>query len=364
MPEMIVGQIDQIVIRRLNDFIPDTDSPLILDCGANIGISALHFKRCFPKARIIAFEPDPALFAVLRSNLDRNDAADVQAVQAAVWTHTRGVSFAADGADGGRIYAAESGDRQTDHVPSVDLRDYLTEPVDLLKLDIEGAEYTVVPQALKRLSKVQNIVAECHINQSTLVSFGALLRHLRDAGFQTTFNTFGQWRDLVRRKPIEDSYYFEQYVAVYGWRTDRSNSASSCLPYLDLSVLMDVYREHNARRGPAQYRRSKKARWAKMAANAVALERPFNADGGACWTVRLPSSIADGDTQAQPNASRLVVFEEGEVMGPPHTEHAVIRKYGGGRFSHWCDVLYFSTSDGSDPNANGKTYAVAVADTE
>src|SRR5690606_29753371 len=33
-------------------------NPLIIDCGANIGLSVIYFKRHFPDARVIAFEPD------------------------------------------------------------------------------------------------------------------------------------------------------------------------------------------------------------------------------------------------------------------------------------------------------------------
>lgn len=40
-------------------FRAQTDSPLIFDCGSNIGLSILFFKKLYPKARVIGFEPDP-----------------------------------------------------------------------------------------------------------------------------------------------------------------------------------------------------------------------------------------------------------------------------------------------------------------
>jgi hypothetical protein len=40
----------------------------------------------------------------------------------------------------------------------------------------------------------------------------------------------------------------------------------------------------------------------------------------------------------------------------PHSLHEDIRRRGTGRFSHWGDCIYFSTSDGSDPNLNGRLY--------
>ncbi len=55
-------------------------------------------------------------------------------------------------------------------------------------------------------------------------------------------------------------------------------------------------------------------------------------------------------------ASRLQLLENGRLLGPAHSSHADIRDKGGGRFSHWGDYLYFSTSDGTDPRTNGRTY--------
>jgi FkbM family methyltransferase len=45
-------------------------TPLILDAGANIGASAVYFAARFPRARIIAFEPEPGNFALLRRNTE------------------------------------------------------------------------------------------------------------------------------------------------------------------------------------------------------------------------------------------------------------------------------------------------------
>ena len=49
-----------------------TSTPRILDCGANVGLASLFFRRLYPQARITAFEADPALFAILEANLDAN----------------------------------------------------------------------------------------------------------------------------------------------------------------------------------------------------------------------------------------------------------------------------------------------------
>ena len=64
----------------------------------------------------------------------------------------------------------------------------------------------------------------------------------------------------------------------------------------------------------------------------------------------------DGDTTDAPKASKLKLYEDGIALGPAHSEHAEIRQYGRGRYSHWGNTLYFSSSDNSDPTTNKRRY--------
>src|SRR5262249_59447289 len=48
-------------------------------------------------------------------------------------------------------------------------------------------------------------------------------------------------------------------------------------------------------------------------------------------------------------------------LAPAHASHSEIVELGAGRHSHWTSQLYFSTSDGTDPNSNGKQYALRWA---
>jgi len=73
-----------IFIHRIYHFEAQRPDPLILDCGSNIGMSILYFKHIYPRARVIGFEPDPAIFPYLEENVARNGLKDVQLVQAAL----------------------------------------------------------------------------------------------------------------------------------------------------------------------------------------------------------------------------------------------------------------------------------------
>lgn len=81
----------------------------------------------------------------------------------------------------------------------------------------------------------------------------------------------------------------------------------------------------------------------------------ISSESGHCHVAPLPSLAYLGENvSGEPSPLRL--FEDGVEIGPGSSLHDDIRKLGGGRFSHWGDTLFFSTSDNSDPNANRRTY--------
>ncbi len=97
-------------------------------------------------------------------------------------------------------------------------------------------------------------------------------------------------------------------------------------------------------------------------AEPLPLAPPFEAVGERTWWRGLPRAFEPfGDDGAHPQRSPLVLLEDGDPLGPAHAGHADIEANGGGRFSHWGEGLYFSTADGSDPNTNGRAYAVRRA---
>jgi SAM-dependent methyltransferase len=55
-----------------------------------------------------------------------------------------------------------------------------------------------------------------------------------------------------------------------------------------------------------------------------------------------------------------VLLEDEVPLGPAHAHHYAIRNQGRGRFSHWSNTLFFSASDNTNPNDNGRSYALAL----
>ena len=157
-------QWEDIFVRQTMRVILPTDAPRILDCGANIGLASLYFKRLYPAARITAYEADPAIHEILADNLSRNRAEDVETVQAAVWKENGTISFACEGADSGAVAEVTTNTKAARReVPAVRLRDLIeAEPIDLLKLDIEGAERAVLMDCAGALGNVRAMIMELH----------------------------------------------------------------------------------------------------------------------------------------------------------------------------------------------------------
>ena len=75
---------------------------------------------------------------------------------------------------------------------------------------------------------------------------------------------------------------------------------------------------------------------------------------GYCFYARLPRRLLS-DLES---SSSLLLFEDGRPLGPAHAPHDEMRALGSGRYSHWGPLLYFSTSDNSDPRSNNRRYTV------
>ena len=71
--------------------------------------------------------------------------------------------------------------------------------------------------------------------------------------------------------------------------------------------------------------------------------------------------LQDGDSDDEPMKSRITLLEDGVVLKKGHELHDNIRYLGRGRYSHWGRHVYFSASDNTNPNQNGRCYTYSVA---
>ena len=181
----------EIFVERTLAFHAAGDAPRILDLGANIGMSVLYFKRLYPRARVTALEPDPAMFPCLTRNVHGNGFTDVTLIQRAAWHSTTRLEFLPDGADGGRTFAAGAEPMGAKvEVESVDVPALLgNERFDFVKMDIEGAEHSVLPACADALGGVRQIFVEYHGSSSVPSAMGAVLGTLERSGFHVQVHT-------------------------------------------------------------------------------------------------------------------------------------------------------------------------------
>jgi FkbM family methyltransferase len=173
-----------IFIEEIYNFSTNPDGNfLILDCGANIGMATLYFKKTYPNARIIAYEPDKKTFEVLQNNATFNKLTNVSLNEKAIWINNNGVTF-----DDTNNLTSKIGtqNKATKLIQSQRLFDILTAEVkvDFLKLDIEGAELAVIEDCKELLYKVDKMFIEYHSNPKEQQKLQNILTALTDQGFR------------------------------------------------------------------------------------------------------------------------------------------------------------------------------------
>ena len=183
-PSWFLHSVQEIFIDEVYKFAAQRADPTIIDCGANIGLSAIYFKSHWPAARVVAFEPDPSVFDLLQKNMKERKLANIDARNVAAWIDGSTLKFEADGALGGRLSDAAPDGRTRIEVQGVRLRDLLDSPIDFLKIDIEGAEYPVLKDCRDRLHNVANLFVEYHAAAGEPQRLDEILSWLSDAGFR------------------------------------------------------------------------------------------------------------------------------------------------------------------------------------
>ena len=175
----------ELFCKEIYQFESDNDSPIIIDCGANIGLSVLYFKTIFPKAKVWAYEPDVTNFELLTKNIQSNELKDVIAESAAVWITDGSINFSSNGSEASRIDENLT-TSSFNAVPCIRLKKLLSsfEKIDFLKMDIEGGEYKVIKDCADELYRVTHFFLEYHGKTTDTSHLTELLEIVDKQGFQ------------------------------------------------------------------------------------------------------------------------------------------------------------------------------------
>lgn len=183
----LLHSVREIFQDEVYRFEAKTDAPHIVDAGANIGLSVRYFKRLYPRATVVAYEPDPAIFALLRENV--GGLAGVELHQAAAWIEDTTLTFYSEGSLAGSTETDFLGKAQKSEVRAERLRDRLRERrCDFLKIDIEGAENEVLFDIAPELDGVDHLFFEYHSTPGKPQRLAELLALVADKGFRYIIN--------------------------------------------------------------------------------------------------------------------------------------------------------------------------------
>lgn len=177
-PKSFLHTIQELFIDQIYKFETCNESPTIIDCGAYIGTSILYFKTNYPKSIIKAFEPDKNNFQLLQQNIQNWGFENIELNNKAIWINEDDLFFEQKGEMSGKINNQNSNNSNKIRVQSQRLNNLLDKKIDLLKIDIEGAEYEVLKDCESNLKNVDKIFIEYHGNYNEMYKLNDILNIL------------------------------------------------------------------------------------------------------------------------------------------------------------------------------------------
>jgi FkbM family methyltransferase len=212
----LLHSLEEIFSEDIYLFDNENDTPYIIDCGANIGVSVLYFQRKYPKSKILAFEPDENIFKILEKNVNTFQHPSTEIRKEAVWIKDEDLQFYSEGGLAGSCVTDFAKKNQIITVKAVDLKKYLQQPVDFLKIDIEGAENVLIFDIADSLKNVKNLFLEYHGILDEEQNLGEILNLLKSKGFEYYIRVAGE--TIIHPFCNEKPKSFNQQLNIFCYR--------------------------------------------------------------------------------------------------------------------------------------------------
>ena len=157
---IISGGPEKLTTEMFKNVVKEGD--VVLDLGANVGYYSLLAARLIgEKGKVYAFEPEPVNYSLLLKNIELNGYDNVVAVQKAVSNVAGKVRLFLDKKDTGAhtIYQPDD-EREFTEVESVILDDFFKDkehPINVIKMDVEGAEMAVFSGMSRIIRESENL---------------------------------------------------------------------------------------------------------------------------------------------------------------------------------------------------------------
>lgn len=166
LPSSDVDVFKQVFVDTEYRFDSDEDPRVIIDAGANIGLTSVYYGSRYPECRILAIEPERSNFELMSRNVAPFP--NVTPIHAALASEPGHVVI--DDPDQGawsfRTRSTTGDEPGTQRVEAVTIDHLMSQHgidrIDLLKMDIEGAEMDVMRHASSWIDRVGAMVIELH----------------------------------------------------------------------------------------------------------------------------------------------------------------------------------------------------------
>jgi len=192
------GEYEPVTTQVIKDQIKKGD--VVVDIGANIGYYTILFSRLVGSDGLVySFEPGPKNFSMLKQNVELNGCKNVILEQKAVAGKSGIVELFLHERGGNHSIVDAKGCVGLIKVDCVSLQDYFKDRrVDLIKMDVEGAEYQVVKGADAILNSGVKLVIEFNIDSMTArhIDSKKLLKILSEKGYRLKGINEGEKRIL------------------------------------------------------------------------------------------------------------------------------------------------------------------------
>lgn len=161
-----ISKFEQVFVGREYEFdYGETEPTWIIDGGAKVGYSSVYYARRFPNAIIAAVEPDAGNFEILLLNVSKFK--NIRPLHAALRGEAAPLRIS-DTSPSRRAPRAETASSSAERravkelsVPQV-MQRIGADRIDILKLDIEGAEYELFRSRPSWLARTRYIAIELH----------------------------------------------------------------------------------------------------------------------------------------------------------------------------------------------------------
>jgi FkbM family methyltransferase len=170
VPSSDVPTFEQIFIKQEYDFDVKRNPKIIVDAGANIGLASIYFSNKFPDVKIIAIEPEESNLEILKRNIAPYE--NIILVCKALWHENTRINLVDPGLGkwGFMTQAQDSAEERHGQIVyevqgvTVDtiMKEQGIDHIDILKIDIEGAERELFRDPSSWIEKVDSLIIELH----------------------------------------------------------------------------------------------------------------------------------------------------------------------------------------------------------